>query len=57
MRIVSLEEAEREDIAYWKSRTLEERLDELQNLRELYYDLNNESRKGFQRFYRVIKQA
>jgi hypothetical protein len=26
-------------------------------LRELYYGISNESRKGFQRLYRIIKQA
>ena len=57
VRKVPLEEAEKEDIAFWKSKTPEEKLDELQNLRELYYSLNNESRKGFQRFYRIIKQV
>lgn len=54
---LTFEEAEKEDIVYWKSKTPEERLDELQRLREIYYSLSNENRKGFQRFYRIIKQA
>ena len=54
---LTIEEAEKEDITYWKSKTSEEKLDALQHLREIYYDLNNESRKGFQRIYRIIKQA
>ena len=56
VRKVSLEEAELSDIEYWKSKTPEEKLDTLQYLRELYYTLKNESRKGFQRVYRIIKQ-
>jgi len=56
-RKLTLEEAEKADIIYWKSKTSEERLDALQGLREFYYELSNESRKGFQRLYRIIKQA
>lgn len=56
VRKVSFEEAELYDIEYWKSKTPEEKLDTLQCLRELYYTLKNESRKGFQRVYRIIKQ-
>ena len=57
LRKLSFEEAEKEDIAYWKSKTPEEKLDALQHLREIYYDLNNENREGFQRLYCIIKQA
>ena len=57
MRKTAFEEAEKEDITFWKSKTSEEKLDALQYLRDLYYELNNESRKRFQRIYRVIKQA
>ena len=53
---MSIGEADKEDILYWKSKTPEEKLDALQELREIYYQINNESRKGFQRIYRVIKQ-
>ena len=56
MKKLSIEEAEQEDIRYWKSKSPEEKLDALQELREIYYQINNESRKGFQRIYRVIKQ-
>lgn len=56
VRKLSLEEAERSDIEYWKAKTPEEKLDTLQYLREVYYTIKNESRKGFQRLYRVIKQ-
>ena len=57
LRKMTIEEAERDDIALWKSMSPEDKLDELQRLRELYYELNNESRKRFQRLYRVVKQA
>lgn len=57
LRKLTFEEAEKKDILYWKSKTPEEKLDALQHLREIHYDLSNESRKGFQRFYRIIKQA
>ena len=57
LRKVTFEEADKKDIAFWKSKSSEEKLDALQHLRDLYYELNNESRKGFQRIYRVIKQA
>ena len=57
LRKVTFEEADKKDIAFWKSKSSEEKLDALQRLRDLYYELNNESRKGFQRIYRVIKQA
>ncbi len=53
---LTFKEAEKEDIAYWKSKTPEEKLETLQYLREIYYTLKNESRKGFQRVYRIIKQ-
>lgn len=53
---LTFDEAEREDIAHWKSKTPEEKLEMLQYLREIYYTLKNESREGFQRVYRIIKQ-
>ena len=52
----SFKEAEERDICQYKSMTPEERLDILQRLREEYYIFKNESRKGFQRVYRIIKQ-
>lgn len=52
----SFKEAEEWDIRQELSLTPEERLDILQRLREEYYILKNESRKGFQRVYRIIKQ-
>lgn len=53
----SFEEAEQWDIEQHLSMTPEERLDILQALREQYYIFKNESRKGFQRVYRIVKQA
>ena len=50
-------ETEREDIAYWKAKSSEEKLDDLQLLRELNYELNNERRKRLQRVYRIIKRT
>ncbi|MCP5103908.1 MAG: hypothetical protein GY950_11040 [bacterium] len=52
----SFEEAEEWDIQQYRSMTPEQRLDILQHLREEYYKFKNESRKGFQRVYRIIKQ-
>jgi len=54
---ISLKNAGSLDIEYWKSRTPEEKLDTLQYLRELYYELKNESRKRFQRIYRIVKRT
>ena len=56
LRKVSLEESDKLDIEFWKSKTPEERLDVLQYLREIYYEFKNEDRKRFQKIYRVIKQ-
>ena len=53
---ISLKEADKLDIEFWKSKTPEERLDVLQYLREIYYEFKNEDRKRFQKVYRVIKQ-
>ena len=53
---LSLKEAEDADLQEWRSMTPAERLDLVQRLRDLYYEFKNESRKGFQRVYRVVKQ-
>jgi hypothetical protein len=52
----SLREAEQADIEEWRSMTPAERLDLVQHLREIYYGFKNESRKGLQRVYRIVKQ-
>jgi hypothetical protein len=62
-KLLSREEAEQENISYWKSKTPEERLSHLQDLREQNIKLFNktnayhEARKGLRRVYRVIKRA
>lgn len=52
----SFEEAEEWDDRQYLSMTPEERLDILQRLRDEYYIFKNESRKGLQRVYRIVKQ-
>ena len=52
----SFEEAEEWDIEQWLSMTPEQRLDELQYLREIFYEWKNENRKGLQRVYKIIKR-
>jgi len=53
---ISLKDADSQDIEFWRKKCPEDRLDTLQQLREIYYQFKNESRKGFQRVYRIIKQ-
>jgi predicted solute-binding protein len=56
VRKLHLKDGDELDIQYWKNKSPEEKLDILQYLREVYFEFKNESRKGFQRVYRVIKQ-
>ena len=56
VRKIRLKEADKLDIQYWKNKSSEEKLDVLQCLREVYFEFKNESRKRFQRIYRIIKQ-
>lgn len=56
VRITNFKDAENEDFEYWLQKTPEEKLDTLQYLREMVYDLKNEDRKGLQRILRVIKR-
>jgi len=53
---ISLKDADSQDVEFWRKKSPEEKLDTLQQLREIYYQFKNESRKGFQRVYRIIKQ-
>ena len=53
---LTMSEAEKADLEDWKLMTPEQRLDLVQHLRDLYYEFKNESRKGFQRVYRIVKQ-
>ncbi len=52
----SFKEAEEWDIEQAMSMTPEERLDIVQYLRERYYKMRNEDRKGLQRVYKIIKR-
>lgn len=55
LKVVPREKAEETDFIEWLSKTPEEKLDVLQHLRELVYDLTHESRKGFQRVLRISR--
>ncbi|MCK5059416.1 MAG: hypothetical protein KAT34_22390 [Candidatus Aminicenantes bacterium] len=56
IKMVNPAEGDQQEIEYWKTKTPKEKLDILQYLREEYYIFKNESRKGFQRVYRIIEQ-
>ena len=56
VRKINLKDSEQYDIMYWKAQTPGDKLNAVQELRETYYIFKNESRKGFQRIYRIIKQ-
>lgn len=45
--------AERE---YWRSKTIEERCEALEYLREQYINLHYDTRPEFQRVYRIVKR-
>jgi len=55
-RIVTFQEADELDIEYWRNATFEEKLDMVQRLREIYYQMYDESRKGLQRVYRIVER-
>ena len=52
----SFKEAEEWDIEQAMSMTPEQRLDIVQYLRERFYIIKNEDRKGLQRVYKIIKR-
>lgn len=56
IKIVRFEEAESRDFLEWLKKSPEERLDTLQYLREMVYELKDESRKGFQRFLKITRR-
>lgn len=56
MKIVHLKESDEMDFVYWLEKSPTEKLDTLQYLREMVYDLKHESRKGLQRFFRVTRR-
>ncbi len=47
---------ERSDFAYWQTRTPEERLDALEEIRKEYNGWKYGSKQRFQRVYRIIKR-
>lgn len=62
-KILNREQANQANIEYWKSKSPEERLSHLQDLREQQIKLFNktkayhEARKGLRRVYRVVERA
>lgn len=56
VRIVRLSESDEKDFAYWLKKSPPQKLDTLQYLREMVYDLKHESRKGLQRFLKVTQR-
>ena len=53
LRVVDRREAAEADFRESLALSIEEKLDILQSLRELIYDLAHEDRKGFQRVLRI----
>lgn len=45
------------DIAYWRSQSYEARLTALETIRREYHQWKYNAEPGFQRVYRIIKQA
>ena len=56
IKLVKKSDAEQQDFEYWLSKNPSERMDSLQYLRNLVYELKNEDRKGFQRVFRIVKR-
>ena len=56
IKVISIKDSEKEDFEYWLNKSPEEKLDTLQYLREMVYELKNENRKGFQRFLKITKR-
>lgn len=62
-KLHSRKEAEQENISYWKSKSPEERLNHLQDLRDQHIKLFNkteayhEARKGLRRVYRIVERT
>jgi predicted solute-binding protein len=56
VKILSLSQAEEQDFQYWLKKSPTEKLDTLQYLREIAYDLKHEDRKGLQRFLKVTRR-
>ena len=62
-KLLNREEANQTDIAYWKSKSPEERLSHLQDIRDQHVKLfnktkaYNEARKGLRRVYRIVERT
>lgn len=62
-QLLDRDKAEQKDIEYWKSKSPEERLSILQDLREQYITLFQkeeeyyEARKGLRRVYRIVERS
>lgn len=46
-----------DDLAFWRSKSYEERLEALEKIREEYNSWRYNAEQGFQRVYRIVKQA
>jgi hypothetical protein len=47
--------APKTDAEYWRSRSYEERLQALEEIRQEYHQWKGDAQSGFQRVYRIIK--
>src|SRR4030042_6879989 len=56
IRFVPLSQSDEQDFQYWLQKSPAEKLDALQHLREMVYDLRHESRKGLKRFLKVTRR-
>jgi hypothetical protein len=54
-KVDTFEEAKRFDENYYLSMTSKERLDTMQFLREIYFKMKNEGRKGLRRVIKIIQ--
>jgi hypothetical protein len=53
----SFAEAEQAEIKYWKELPGDKKLEILEQLRVQYWIITHAEKPGFQRIYRIIKQA
>ena len=44
------------DLLYWKTKTFEERLNALEQIRQEYNSWRYNAQQGFQRVYRIVKR-
>jgi hypothetical protein len=56
IRFVPLSQSDEQDFQYWLQKSPAEKLEALQHLREMVYELRHESRKGLQRFLKVTRR-